>query len=130
MPPDLPPGRYDPPSRRGRVLTGILAGAVALAALLGGYALYSRHSAGVLDAELTSYKVLSDSSVRIELQVVTRGHDGECKVRARDRFGDEAGSQIVPVTSNGKRAQLVTVDLKTKVRPVNGELVGCQRRSP
>jgi hypothetical protein len=128
--PDLPPGRYDPPSRRGRILTGILAAVVALAALLGGYALYSRHNAGVLDAELTSYKVTSDSSVRIEIQVVTRGHDGQCQVRARDRYGDEAGSEIVPVTSNGKRTQLVTVDLKTKARPVNGELVGCQRVSP
>jgi len=112
------------------VLTGLLAGGLALGLLLGAYALYSRHQAGRLDAELTSYDVRSDSLVRITFQVVTRGHDGECKVRALELSGNEAGAQIVQVRSDGKRQQLVTVDLATTVRAVNGELVGCQRLSP
>jgi hypothetical protein len=112
------------------VLTGLLAGALALGLLVGAYTLYSRHEAGRMDAELTSYVVQSPSSVRITFSVVTRGHDGECKVRARSRDGNEAGSQIVAVTSNGKREQVVTVDLTTRAQPVNGELVGCHRLHP
>ncbi len=130
MRPDLPPGRYDPPSARNRVLTRVLAGALGLGLLAGAYTLFSRHEAGRMDAQLTSYDVRSDVLVRISFQVVTRGHDGECKVRARGRSGNEAGSQVVQVRSDGKRQQLVTVDLPTTVRAVNGELVGCQRLSP
>ena len=127
LPPRLPAGRYDPPSSRSRVLTGVLAGALSLALLAGAYALYSRHEAGRMDGQLTSYDVRSDSLVRITIQVVPRGHRGECKVRARDRAGNEAGSQIVPVTPSSRRTQLVTIDLATSSRPVDGELVGCRR---
>ncbi|GAC1443873.1 MAG: hypothetical protein NVSMB55_18670 [Mycobacteriales bacterium] len=128
MPPDLPPGRYDPPSRRSRILTAVLAGALGLALLAGAYALYSRHQAGQMDGQLTSYQVLSDSLVRITIQVVPRGHAGECKVLARGRDRNEAGSQIVPVTPTGARTELITVDLTTTTRAVDGELVGCHRR--
>jgi len=127
VPPDLPEGRYDLPSPRGRILLGVLAGALALALLAGVYTLYSRHEAGTMDAQLTSYEVRSDSLVRITIQVIPRGHPGECKVRARGRDGNEAGSRIVPITPTGKRTQVVTVELTTTARPVNGELVGCHR---
>ena len=76
MRPDLPPGRYDPPSRRNRVLAGVVGGALGVAALLAGYAAYSRHQEGRLDAELTKYDVRTDTLVRITFQVVTRGPDG------------------------------------------------------
>jgi hypothetical protein len=125
--PDLPPGRYDPPSRRSRIVAGVVGGALGLAALLAGYAVYSRHQAGRLDAELTAYHVQSDSVVRITFVVVTRGHRGECEVRARDRTGLEAGSQLVEVTPSGQRSQQVVVDLPTRARAANGELVGCRR---
>jgi hypothetical protein len=125
--PDLPPGRYDAPRRRDRILAGLVAGVLAVAALIAGYTFYSRHQAGRLDAELTSYKVRSDSIVRITFQVVTRGHAGECQVRALDRTGTETGSQLVQVTPTRQRAQLVTVDLATRARAANGELVGCRR---
>ena len=127
MRPDLPAGRYDAPRRRDRVLAGLVAGVLAVAALAAGYRFYSRHQAGRLDAELTSYDVRSDSIVRITFQVVTRGHAGECEVRARDRTGTETGSQLVQVTPTRQRAQLVTVDLATRARAANGELVGCRR---
>ena len=127
MPPDLPPGRYDPPSRQGRIVTGLLAGALGLALLAGAYGLYSRHQAGQLDGQLTSYEVRTDTLVRITIQVVPRGHAGECKVLARGRDGNEAGSQIVPVQPTRDRTQLITVDLTTTARAVNGELVGCHR---
>jgi hypothetical protein len=123
---DLPPGRYDPPRRRDRVVAGAVGGALGLAALLAGYSAYSRHQAGHLDAELISYKVDSDSSVHISFSVVTRGHPGECKVRARDRSGIETGAQILRVEPSGKRNQVVTVDLPTRTRAVTGELVGCR----
>jgi hypothetical protein len=125
--PDLPPGRYDPPSRRNRILAGVVGGALGLAALLAGYAAYNRHQEGRLDAELTAYDVRSDSLVRITFQVVTRGHAGECKVRARDRSGVETGARLVQITPSGKRSQQVTVDLPTRSRAANGELVGCRR---
>jgi hypothetical protein len=126
--PDLPPGRYDAPRRRDRVIAGLAAGALAFAALLAGYAVYSRHQAAKLDAELTSYDVRSGTLVRISFTVVTRGHPGECKVRARDRSGAETGAEIVPVAPSRQRSQVVTVDLATRTRAVSGELVGCQRR--
>jgi hypothetical protein len=125
--PDLPPGRYDPPSRRNRIAAGLAAGALAVVALVAGYRVYARHEAGRLDAELTAYDVKSDSLVRITFQVVTRGHDGECMVRARDRTGLETGSKLVRVTPSGQRSQQVIVDLPTRGRAANGELVGCRR---
>ena len=127
MQPDLPPGRYDAPRRRDKILAGVVAGVLAVAALLAGYAAYARHQAGRLDAELTAYDVKSDSLVRITFAVVTRGHRGECKVRARDRTGVETGAQLVQVTPSGERNQVVTVDLPTRARAANGELVGCRR---
>ena len=127
MRPDLPPGRYDPPSRRNRIVAGVVGGALGVAALLAGYAVYSRHQAARLDAELTAYDVRSDALVRITFQVVTRGHRGECEVRARDRTGVETGSQLVRVTPSGQRSQQVIVDLPTRARAANGELVGCRR---
>ena len=130
MRPDLPPGRYDPPRARHRVLAGLVGGAVGLTALLGAYGLYSRHQAGRLDAELTAYDVRSDSLVRITFTVVPRGHEGECAVRAKDRTGEETGSQVVRVHPNGQRSQLVTVDLPTRRRAAGGELVGCRRLRP
>jgi hypothetical protein len=126
--PDLPPGRYDAPRTRDRVLAGLAAGVVAVAALAGGYALYSRHQAGRLDAELTSYDVRSDTLVRITFQVVTGRHDGECALRAIDRAGDETGLQVVQVHPVRQRSQEVTVDVPTRLRAVSGQLVGCRRR--
>jgi hypothetical protein len=125
--PDLPPGRYDAPSRRSRIVVGLVSGVLAAAALLGLYALYSRHNAGRLDAELTAYDVRSDALVRISFQVVTRGHRGECKVQARDRTGVISSSRIVRVAPSAARSQIVTVDLPTQARAVTGELVGCKR---
>jgi hypothetical protein len=125
--PDLPPGRYDPPRRRNRVLAGLVGGVLGVAALWAGYGLYARHNEGRLDAQLTAYDVRSESVVRITFEVVTGGQRGECKVRARDRSGGEAGARLVQVTPTGERTQSVTVDLPTQSRAVNGELVGCRR---
>jgi len=130
VPPDLPLGRYDPPSRLSRALTRLLAAVVALGLVAGGYALYARRQASHMDAQLTSYDVRSDSLVRITIEVVTRGREGECKVRARGRDGNEAGSEIFRVTPTGARAQVVSIDVTTTSRPVNGELVGCKRYRP
>jgi hypothetical protein len=127
LPPGLPEGRYDAPSRRQRIGVGVLSAVVALAALAGAYALYSRHQAGRLDAELTGYVVQSDSLVRITFSVVTRGHAGECKVQARDRSGTISSSKVVAITPTGGRTQVETVDLPTQARAVTGELVGCRR---
>ena len=130
LPPDLPPGRYDPPRRHARLLAGLLGGAVGLAALYGGYGLYTRHQAGRLDAELTAYDVTSDASVRISFTVVTRGLDGECQVRAKDRTGAETGAELVRVPGSRQRSQVVTVQLATSARAVAAELVGCRRLRP
>ena len=46
---------------------------------------------------------------------------------ARARTGAEAGAQLVRVTPSGQRSQEVTVDLATRSRAANGELVGCRR---
>ena len=128
MPSDLPPGRYDAPRRRNRVLAGLAAGLLGVGALFAVYGLYSRYYEGRLDARLTGYDVRSDELVRITFEVVTGSDAGECRVRARDRSGDEAGTRLVQVAPTSERAQAVTVDLRTTSRAVNGELVGCRRR--
>jgi hypothetical protein len=125
--PDLPPGRYDPPSPRGRILTWVLAVVVAVGVSTGAYVLYSRYEGSRLPSQLMAYDVRSDSLVRISFEVTPNGHRGECKVRAKDRTGVETGSRIVPVAPNGKRTQRITVDVPTKARAVNGELVACRR---
>jgi hypothetical protein len=125
--PDLPPGRYDAPSPRARVLTWLLAVVVAVAVSTGAYLLYARYERGRLPAQLTAYDVRSDSLVRISFEVTPRGHRGECKVTAKDRSGVETGSRIVQVAPTGKRTQRITVDVPTTARAVNGELVACRR---
>jgi hypothetical protein len=125
---ELPPGRYDAPRRRNRVLAGLAAGALALAALWAAYGLYSRYYEGRLDAQLIGYDVTSDSSVRVTFEVVPDGRRGECRVRARDRSGGEAGSRLVEVTPSDARTQTLTVEVPTQRRAVNGELVGCRSR--
>ncbi|MBK5305978.1 MAG: DUF4307 domain-containing protein [Frankiaceae bacterium] len=126
MPPDLPPGRYDTPRRRTRVLAGLVAGLLGVAALMAAYSLYTRYNEGRLDAQLIGYDVTSDSLVRITFEVVNGDRRAECKVRARDRTGAEAGARLVQVAAADDRAQSVTVDLPTRTRAVNGELVGCR----
>jgi hypothetical protein len=95
-------------------------------ALVATYLAYEHYQRGRLQAELISYSVLSDSVVRIRLDVVTGGHEGECKVRARDRTRAETGSDLVPVHPTGQRSQVVSIDLRTSSRAVSAELIGCR----
>jgi hypothetical protein len=109
------------------VITAVVAVLAASLALVATYLAYDHYERGRLPAELISYSVVSDSVVRIRLDVVTSGHEGECKVRARDRTKAETGSDLVPVHSTGRRSQLVSIDLRTRARAVSAELIGCRR---
>ena len=127
MQPDLPPGRYDPPRRKRPVVTATVAVAAAIAALVATYVAYEHYQRGRLQAELTRYVVVSDSVVRVTFDVVTGGREGECKIRARDRNRAETGSALVPVHPNGRRTQVMTVDLPTRARAASAELIACRR---
>ncbi|MDT7551014.1 MAG: hypothetical protein QOE84_3408 [Actinomycetota bacterium] len=127
MQPDLPPGRYDPPRRKRPAVTAAVAIVAATAALVATYVAYEHYQRGRLQAELTRYVVVSDSVVRVTFDVVTGGHEGECKIRARDRDRAETGSELVPVHPDGRRSQVVTVDLPTRARAASAELIACRR---
>jgi hypothetical protein len=125
--PVLPPGRYDPPRRKRPVVTGLIAVVAATAGLIGTYLFYERYQRGRMDAQLTGYTVVSDTVVRVTLEVVTSGHEGQCRIRARDRSKLETGSALVPVSPSGRRSQTVSVDVTTRSPAASAELVGCRR---
>jgi hypothetical protein len=123
-----PAGRYDEPSAAARTLTRALAVLLALAVAVAAYLFYDRYQRGRLDAQVRSYEVISDHAVRVTFEVSgVKGVRGECRVRARDRSGVEAGSALVPVGPAKDRTQVVTYTLTTKTRPATGEVVGCRR---
>ena len=124
-----PAGRYDEPSRALRVATVAGAALIGLVLLVGGYALYARHTAGSLSYEVRGYRRVSDAAILITFDVqLAPGQRGECKLRARARSGEEAGSAIVPVGPSPRRTLTTSYQLATTSRASSGEVVACRRR--
>jgi hypothetical protein len=124
-----PEGRYDGPSRLvGRLFAVVLS--VLFLALLGaiGYALYVRYGGDQVQARVIDFQVLSDQTVRIDLEVLKpEGSTAYCLVRSRGSDGAEVGRDVVVVDARGSAERVVRVehDLDTRQRAVTGEAGRC-----
>lgn len=128
----LPPGRYDRVNRLARRLPVpalaalVVAGLAALTVLA--VVLGVRNTAPI-NAGVRSYAALSDSTVRLRLEVskpAARG--GSCLVRARGAQGLEVGRAEVDVPPDpiGREVTFVDYELATTSRAVSGEVLGCR----
>lgn len=124
-----PPGRYDSrPLLLQRVMAVFLAVTVTALAAAVTIALWERATEERVTGRVLGYKVLSDSAVRIRLEVSKRpGGQAFCVIRARSADGREVGRDVADVDATGTsdRRQRKTYTLSTTARPVTGELAGC-----
>ena len=124
-----PAGRYDSPSLLlQRLLAVFLAVTVTALAVTVALVLWERATEERVTGRVLGYKVLSDSAVRIRLEVVKRpGGQAFCVIRARGADGREVGRDVAPVdpTGTADRQQQATYTLSTTARPITGELAGC-----
>lgn len=124
-----PEGRYDGPSRLvGRAFAVVLSVLFIGLLLSIGYFLFTRYSGDRVQARSVGYKVLSDSAVRIDLQVFKpAGSAAYCIVRSRGADGAEVGREVVVVDAQGTREKVVRTQhvLTTTARAVTGEAGRC-----
>jgi hypothetical protein len=125
----LPEGRYDGPSRLvGRVFAVVL-GALFVGLLLAiGFLLFDRLTEERVQARVIGFQVLSDDTVRIDLEVLKpEGATAYCIVRSRGLDGAEVGRAVVVVDAEGTADRTVRIahDLRTTARPNTGEQAGC-----
>jgi hypothetical protein len=124
-----PEGRYDPPSQLvGRTFAVVLS--VLFIGLLGSiaYFLYLRYGSDRVQARVIDFQVLSDTSVRIDVEVLKReGGQAYCLVRSRGRSGAEVGRDVVVVDAVGTSQRVVRLEheLTTRERAVTGEVGRC-----
>ncbi len=124
----VPPGRYgrdadavaDRRLRRTAIVLGVL---LAVAVSLAGWWYGTRDSVG---GDLVSFKVLSDSRVRAELQVY-KGADQTvvCTVRSQAVDQSEVGRRQVTVRGHGTTVE-ARVTIRTTARGTDAELLGCR----
>jgi len=124
-----PDGRYDPPSQLvGRTFAVLLS--VLFVGLLGSiaYFLYLKYGSDRVTARVIDFQVLSDTSVRIDVEVLKReGGQAYCLVRSRGSSGAEVGRDVVVVDAVGTPERVVRVEheLTTSERAVTGEVGRC-----
>ena len=124
-----PDGRYDPPSQLvGRTFAVVLS--VLFIGLLGSiaYFLYLKYGSDRVTARVIDFQVLSDTSVRIDVEVLKReGGQAYCLVRSRGSSGAEVGRDVVVVDAVGTPERVVRVEheLTTSERAVTGEVGRC-----
>ena len=124
-----PDGRYDPPSRLvGRTFALVLS--VLFIGLLGSiaYFLYLRYGSDRVQARVIDFQVLSDTTVRIDVEVLKReGGRAYCLVRSRGSSGAEVGRDVVVVDAVGTAERVIRLehDLTTSERAVTGEVGRC-----
>ena len=117
------------PGRAARPPAGVALLVALLAAV--GTGLYNRFKAGQVQARVIDFQVLSDSTVRVDVEVLKpRGSRAYCVVRSRGRDGAEVGREIVAFDSTGTRERVVRRehDLRTTARANTGEVGRCQAR--
>ena len=72
------------------------------------------------------YTVHSDRSVQVVFEVDKKpSRTALCTVRARDEAGTEVGNSLVQVGPSAKRRVIVTYELATSGRAVDGEITEC-----
>lgn len=124
----LPEGRYgrdstESSARRLRVVGAVLgAGLLALVGWFG----WSYIGGQDVSGELIGYKVLSDDTVEVHLEVRKDADAvGVCTLRSRSEDGAEVGLKDVRITERSSRVDTV-VEIQTTARATNAELLGCQ----
>jgi hypothetical protein len=93
-----------------------------------GFALFGRLTGERVQARVIDFQVLSDDTVRIDLEVLKpAGSTAYCIVRSRGRDGSEVGRAIVVVDDRGtdQRTLRVEHDLETRARANTGEAGRC-----
>ena len=124
-----PEGRYDGPSRFvGRVFAVVL-GTLFVALLVAiGFLLFERLGGDQVQARVIDFQVLSDDTVRIDLEVLKpAGARAYCIVRSRGVDGAEVGRAVVVVDDRGSADRTVRIehDLATRARANTGEAGRC-----
>jgi hypothetical protein len=92
------------------------------------YFLYLRYGSDRVQARVIDFQVLSDTSVRIDVEVLKReGGQAYCLVRSRGRSGAEVGRDVVVVDAVGTSQRVVRLEheLTTRERAVTGEVGRC-----
>jgi len=118
--------RYGTDRHRGRV-TGLAAGGVLVAALLG-WAIWAAASQGrdAIEADVTSYQVVSSHETQVKLAVHFRNADstGSCLVRATAQDHTVVGE--LTLTADQLRASQGTwIPIRTERRATTATLVRC-----
>jgi hypothetical protein len=109
-----------------RPVTFVLGGLAVLVSLGVAIVLYRAYGQAEVGFGPRGYTVESDALVRVVFDVdKPAGATALCTVRARDRFGEEAGSALVTVGPSARRQQTVTYDLATRARANTGEITDC-----
>lgn len=122
-----PPGRYGraADAAADRRLRGLawVCGVVMVAAMVVGGWMYTR--ADSVNADVVSFKVMSASEVRAQLQVYKQtGQTVQCTVRSLAVDQSEVGRKTVTVAQRGSTVDTV-VTIRTTGRATDAELVGC-----
>jgi hypothetical protein len=124
-----PEGRYDAPSRLAARALAVLLGGLFLALIAAiVLALLPRVTGDQVRARVIDFQVLSDSRVRIDLEVAKpEGSTAYCIVRSRGADGAEVGREVVEVDPRGSARRVVRRehDLTTSARAVTGEAGRC-----
>lgn len=127
--PSLPEGRYgggaDADARADRRLraAAIVLGALVLAAV--GWFGWRSLSGGRISAQVISFQAVSDTSLRIHLEVHKgAGQVAVCTLRSQDSDHNEVGRKAVRLARHSADIDTV-VTLRTTARGTTGELVGC-----
>ncbi|GGO83031.1 DUF4307 domain-containing protein [Wenjunlia tyrosinilytica] len=125
-PPEGRYGRRTPESTTRRLRT---VGAVLAVAFLGmvGWLGWSYIDEQDVSGELIRYKVVSDDTVEVHLEVrKPKDVTGVCTLRSRSADGDEVGLKDVRVEQRSGVVNTL-VELHTTGRATNAELVSCKK---
>ena len=124
-----PEGRYDAPSPLAARALAVLLGTLFIGLLVAiALALFTRLTGDQVSARVIDFQVLSDSRVRIDLEVSKpEGSTAYCIVRSRGANGAEVGREVVEVDIRGTADRVVRRehDLPTSARAVTGEAGRC-----
>ena len=124
-----PPGRYDDRSLIGARILAVILGALFLGLVVAiGALLYDRYGTPRVNAQTVGFSVLSDTQVRIDVQVTKEaGERAYCYVRARGEDGAEVGREAVTVDADGSDRTTIRLShvLSTTGLAVTGEAGRC-----
>ncbi len=117
------------PVSRGTWIGGTV---VALLFLIAAVILFSRFGASTgARATLLTYEVLSDSSVRVSLDVARpKGETAICAVKALGADGQSVADSLVQVPPGTSTSTIFTQDIRTDGRAVSAQVGECTGRVP